>query len=301
MLEELKSQQMPDRTIVRYRLQRAIPPSHGVVVLIHGMASNMTRWSEFVDHTRLKEHWDILRIDLRGHGESFSRTRIGMRVWSDDLLHVLDSEHYPRAVLVGHSLGAHVAAHFAARHPNRIAGLALLDPAFHDTLRGKLRFARLLTPLMWLAIAGLRLLNALGLRRRAFPHRDLRALDEETRRELLDAGNPEEFVRQYSSPFSDFKFFSVAHYLQELLETLRPLPSLAEMHAPTLVLLSAGVTYTDPEVTKRMIEKWPNAVTKTVDAYHWPLTEKPQEVREAIEAWCDGLRASVESRAGLPL
>jgi pimeloyl-ACP methyl ester carboxylesterase len=38
----------------------------------------MSRWSEFVEHTSLKQTWDLLRPDLRGHGESFPRGRLSL-------------------------------------------------------------------------------------------------------------------------------------------------------------------------------------------------------------------------------
>lgn len=66
---------------------------------------------------------------------------------------------------------------------------------------------------------------------------------------------------------------------------LRPLPPLAALGVPILVLLSRGVTYTDPAATERLLDAAPNVERVTVDAYHWPLTEQPQQVREAIEAW----------------
>jgi hypothetical protein len=30
----------------------------------------------------------------------------------------------------------------------------------------------------------------------------------------------------------------------------------------------------------------PNVTVQTIDCQHWPLTERPDEVRQAIERWC---------------
>lgn len=283
-METAKIHVMADGTPLHYRIRRADRPQ-GVVVLLHGLASNLTRWSEFVEQTRLRRTWDLLRIDLRGHGESMMRGRIGMEIWSNDLADVLDAEGYPQAVLVGHSLGAHLALHFAARFPGRARGLVLIDPVFPRALRGYRRWLMRLRGLLGAAAALVRLANALGLRRRTFPRRDLRVLDEQVRAELLAAGNNREFVRRYSSMRADLVYFPVSHYLQELNEMLRPLPPLAALDVPILVLLSRGVTYTDPAATERLLDAAPNVERATIDAYHWPLTEQPQQVREAIEAW----------------
>jgi len=136
------------------------------------------------------------------------------------------------------------------------------------------------------AVGGDRLQERRG-RRRHIPVRDLRKLDEKTRQELLAAGKQKEMVELYSSPWEDLKFFPLASFLQELVEIVRPLPAPAQIKAPILALLSSGITYTDPAVTKEILSEHPQARIVTIDAYHWPLTETPLQVREAIEKWCE--------------
>ena len=275
---------LPDGTTLHYRVWRAEQP-RGCIVLLHGMASNLTRWSEFLEQTTLKREWNILRPDLRGHGESIIRGRIGMEIWSGDLLDLLDAEHCGRAVLIGHSLGAHLALQFAARFPTRVGALVLIDPVFPIALRGRMRVLRLFRWILYPVVTLIRFFNALGIRRRHLPLRDLRALDEQVRAELLNAGDSSAFVRRYSSPTIDMQFFPVSHYVQEIIEMLRPLPPLADVRVPLLVLLSRAITYADPAVTARLLASAPDAECKTIDAYHWPLTEQPVQVREAIEQW----------------
>ena len=84
-MEILRTLRTADGFVLRYRVLRSGTAPRRLIVLLHGMASNMTRWSEFVEHTALKKNWDILRLDLRGHGESFARGRLGIDVWSRDL------------------------------------------------------------------------------------------------------------------------------------------------------------------------------------------------------------------------
>ena len=270
-----------------YRLFRGAAAPRRLIVLLHGVASNMSRWSEFVEHTSLKQTWDLLRPDLRGHGESFSRGGLGLEIWCRDLRDVLDAEGYDQALLIGHSLGAQVAVQFAARYPGRVRGLVLIDPLFHQALRGGMRVLSRVRPAVSLLAVLVRLLSRLGLRRRHIPVRDLRKLDEKTRQELLAAGKQKEMVELYSSPWEDLKFFPLASFLQELVEIVRPLPAPAQIKAPILALLSSGITYTDPAVTKEILSEHPQARIVTIDAYHWPLTETPLQVREAIEKWCE--------------
>lgn len=284
-MELTRSHVMPDGATIHYRLWQAGRQPRGLIVLLHGMASNLTRWSEFIEHTSLKESWDILRPDLRGHARSLVRSRIGADVWSADLIELLDAHDCERVLIVGHSLGAHLALQFAGRFPERVLGLALIDPAFPSALRGRLRWFRTLRPLLSAVAAIVRFSNALGLRREHLPQRDLREWDERVRQDLLTAGRSDEFVKRYSSVGVDLKYFPLAHYLQELVEMTRPLPRLAELPIPTLVALSRGVTFTDPLLTQQLLADLPHVETTTIDAYHWPLTEKPAEVRTIIENW----------------
>lgn len=271
---------------IRYCLWRSPKQPRPVVVLLHGVASNISRWSEFVEQTTLKDSWDILRIDLRGHGESLWRGKLNIDVWCQDLLRVLDHEHYSRALLIGHSLGAQIAINFASRHPSRVIGLVLIDPILGKALVGHLRLASRFTPILRLAVMAIRMLNRLGIYRRHIPQRDLRALDEKMRETLLATGQLEQMVDRYSSPWPDLQHFPTANFLQEIMEMVRPLPPLPSIAAPVLVVLSKGATYADPKASHDLIAQFKNATTVVIDAYHWPLTEKPVEVRQAIDAWC---------------
>jgi pimeloyl-ACP methyl ester carboxylesterase len=286
-METIRILPAADGATLGYRLFRGAAAPRRLIVLLHGVASNISRWSEFVEHTSLKETWDLLRLDLRGHGESFSRGKLGLEIWCRDLRDILDAEGYDQALLIGHSLGAQVAVQFASRYPARVRGLVLIDPIFHQALRGGMRVLSRLRPAVSLLAALVRLPSRLGLRRRHIPVRDLRRLDEKTRRDLLAAGKQKEMIELYSSPWEDLKFFPMASFLQELIEISRPLPALAEIKVPILALLSSGITYTDPGITHKALAGNAQVQTVTVDSYHWPLTEKPRQVREAIEKWCE--------------
>ena len=98
-------------------------PARRLIVVVHGLASNHACWTEFTSTSRLRESCDLLRVDLRGFGDSISRRRTGFDQWCRDLASILDAERVSRAVIVGHCLGANVAIHFAARHPSRTEGL----------------------------------------------------------------------------------------------------------------------------------------------------------------------------------
>jgi esterase len=256
------------------------------MVLIHGMASNMTRWSEFVEQTGLRDSWDLLRLDLRGNGRSIFRGRITMEAWCKDLAAILDHEGYSRAVLTGHCPGADLAVQFAACFPAKTTGLILIEPLFPQSFAGVLKKVQSVKMLLPPAIFLIHLLNRLGLYRRSFPRLDLRELDRETRALMAAAGTPESLVKRYSSLCFDLRFMPIAAYLQSLRELLRPLPSLENITMPVLLLFSTGKILSDPDRARRLCESLENCRTMVLDSHHWIPTEKPVEMREAIEQWC---------------
>jgi len=282
----------------------ALPP----VVLLHGLASNLTRWSEFVAHTRLSRTRDVLRVDLRGHGGAQTRRKLSLELWSADLGALLDVASEPQdarstsaggpAILVGHSLGAQVALHFAAAQPQRVRALVLIDPVFRGALHGKWKRLARYGPLFALAAAVVRGLNAIGLRRRHVPDLDLEQLDREAREALRAPDTEAAFIRRYSSTTADLKTFRTAHYLQELVELFRALPSPATYPMPVLVLLSTGATFATLDDTRAIAAGFPRGEIGTIDCHHWPLTEKPVEVRERIEDWIDRLDTQAAAPTG---
>ena len=273
--------------VIAYRITRSQEP-RGTVVLLHGLASNLTRWSEFVERTTLTDRWNLIRVDLRGHGESPMRGAIGIETWCADLAALLDQESLANAVLIGHSLGAQLALDFADRYPARTRALALIDPVFRQALHGRWRLLCELAPGLRFAAAIVRGLNAIGLRRREIAPLDLRALDVAARAALRSPRDIDAFVRRYRSMRADLRSFRTAHYLQELGEMFR-LPAPETVGVPVLVLLSSGGTFADPIESETIARRFPQRKIVSIECQHWPLTERPDEVRRAIEAWCESL------------
>ena len=99
------------------------------VVFVHSAAGSTAHWEAQLEHLRPTRR--ALAIDLRGHGRSAPPRDGDYRIASmaDDLRAALDHLGLPRVVLVGHSMGGVVCVALAGAHPERVAGLFLLDPA----------------------------------------------------------------------------------------------------------------------------------------------------------------------------
>jgi pimeloyl-ACP methyl ester carboxylesterase len=210
---------------------------------------------------------------------------MGIPIWCDDLVDVLNAEGASGAVVVGHSLGAQIAAHLADRYPDKVSGLVLIDPVFQSALQGGQLFIR---RHRWFfkPLAGLiRAINAVGVHRRHIADRDLRELDEETRRAIAGPESLEEIAKRYGALGPILRHMPCGNYLQQGLATVSPLPDPAGIDIPTQVLISGGTTVADLDVNRAEAARFPDSEVVMLEANHWPLTETPDAVREAIEDW----------------
>jgi pimeloyl-ACP methyl ester carboxylesterase len=94
------------------------------VVMLHGQPATRASWWAV---TRRLDGVRVLDPDRPGYGFNPRPATdfAGNVAW---LMELLDTEQVERAVLAGHSWGAGVALLAAARHPDRVAGLALVAP-----------------------------------------------------------------------------------------------------------------------------------------------------------------------------
>ncbi len=287
-IDTLRRLAAPDGAVLAYRIWRP-GARRRVLVLLHGLASNMTRWSEFVARTTLRESWDLLRVDLRGNGLSVCRGRIGMTEWCADLSAHLNSEGCPRAVMVGHCLGAHIALEFAVRYPDKIAGLVLVEPTLSQALAGRMRQVARLRPLFVVAAWLIRALNAAGIHRRRLESLDLEDLDRRTRAAISQGRGADELLARYASPWADLRAMPGGAYLQALIAMSGPPPDLSTITVPVLALLSTASTFSDPAVTTALLARLPTCQIVRLDARHWIPTEQPEAMRRAVEDWCGRL------------
>jgi pimeloyl-ACP methyl ester carboxylesterase len=77
----------------------------------------------------LAPHYRTVALSLRGHGDSERGEQPGFPqdLLARDLECAIDALGAPRLVLVGHSLGGRVCMQYAAEHPEKMAGLVIVD------------------------------------------------------------------------------------------------------------------------------------------------------------------------------
>jgi pimeloyl-ACP methyl ester carboxylesterase len=118
----LPSEVVVDGVPIRYGVTGTGP---GTLVLVHGHGAHHVWWHAVVP--LLAERWRVITLDLSGHGDSGHRPEYSGPQWAREVVAVADAAGAERPVVVGHSLGGRVAVLTGGLHPDRVAGLVLLD------------------------------------------------------------------------------------------------------------------------------------------------------------------------------
>jgi esterase len=99
------------------------------IVLIHGCGGSALGFAEAV--TELSKLGRVIVYDRRGCARSerpapYERTSVAEH--TDDAAALLDALEATPAIVIGRSYGATITADLALRHPDRVRGLAMLEP-----------------------------------------------------------------------------------------------------------------------------------------------------------------------------
>jgi pimeloyl-ACP methyl ester carboxylesterase len=97
-------------------------------VFVHGWTCNRSFFAPQAEHFAQRHR--VVSLDLRGHGESDKpEGPYPVATFVDDVAYVIEQLGLGRVVAVGHSGGAMTVLQLAATHPDRVAGVVMVDAA----------------------------------------------------------------------------------------------------------------------------------------------------------------------------
>jgi pimeloyl-ACP methyl ester carboxylesterase len=105
-----------------------LDPAQPTIAFVHGAANDHSVWalqSRYFAH----HGFNVLAVDLPAHGRSAGEAFATVEAIADWIPALLDAAGVAQAALVGHSLGSLAVLACAARHPERVASVALIGPA----------------------------------------------------------------------------------------------------------------------------------------------------------------------------
>jgi pimeloyl-ACP methyl ester carboxylesterase len=136
------------------------------LLLLSGGFGTVRNWNHVI--RRLDGRYRTVRFDARARGRSGRSADYSTQAGVDDIGRVTDATGIERPILVGWSQGATLAVRYAAQHPERVAGLVLIDGAYPITMfdeAGKQKVRAQFRRLGWM----MRILAALGRSARMSP------------------------------------------------------------------------------------------------------------------------------------
>ena len=96
------------------------------LIFLHGLSDDLRYWEVLT--STLKKKYQVIRLDLRGHGESeLGDEDITIDTYADDLKNLLDDLKMDAGNLIGFSLGGVVAMDFAIRYPDYVSSIVAMD------------------------------------------------------------------------------------------------------------------------------------------------------------------------------
>lgn len=241
------------------------------VVLIHGFGASLYTWRHALPRVAAAG-FRAIALDNRGFGFSDKPAHgYANADYTRLVLTFLDSLHVSQAVLVGHSMGAAIAAAVALAAPARVRGLVLIDAAGFGT-----RWPFVLRVAHWPFLGAI----ATSLRGRSSTASILRSTYADPTR-VTEAD-----IDQYYAPVPDPDY---GRALRAVLREFRfddLVDRLGAVAAPTLVVWGSADRWIPPAIGRRITTELPRAAFVLVPgAGHAAAEEAPQLVNRTLIAF----------------
>ena len=276
-----KTLPVDDGELIHYYISGRMEPAAPVLLFLHGLGSNHTRWRRLVRQPFFQERCRLIVLDLRGHGASHVRRGITNDGIARDVERLLEQEGVQSATLIGHCLGANLAVRVWERRPERVAGLIFIEPFIVSALRWELRAAYAAArPFFWLACGLAKAANMLGIKRSQFRMIDFDVYDDWVRPRLTSFWA----AVRWMGPWIDLQTMPVISYLQAFRILFAYRPPWEEITCPTLAIYGKKAELAGADGQQPLLAN-PHVQVRYIEASHFVLTDNMPAVASAIEAF----------------
>lgn len=230
------------------------------VLFVHGNGANLTQWRAQLDHVRRTRR--AVAFDLRGMGKSDPARNHDYSVdaMADDVQAVADALGLRRFVIAGHSYGGSVVAQYAAKHPERVAGVVFadaagqvhMDPAAAEKFLAALRANKDAVAAQWFAPI-------------------LKNASDETKKAVLDSVHNAS-TEAFAGALDGLRSFDVRQALDAY-------------HGPRVAIAAAPI-----QNPASLNVQFPDIPAKKMEGVsHWLMMDKPEEFNRLLDEFLAGI------------
>jgi pimeloyl-ACP methyl ester carboxylesterase len=238
------------------------------VVFIHGVLNDHSVW--ILQSRYLAHHgWNVLAIDLPGHGKSGGRPPASVEAASAEVLALLDAAGISKAALVGHSFGSLIALETAARAPERVSQLVLVGTAFPMRVSPALLEASVSAPQQAIDMVN------------TFSHSMLASPPSALGPGTWLYGGSRALMRRVLASNTEVNVFHTGFKACD--SYAQGEAAMAQVQCPTLFVLGQADQMTPPKAAQSLIGQAKNARVVKLAAGHSLMTEAPDGVLQALK------------------
>ena len=238
------------------------------LLILHGLYGSLGNWG--VHSNFLAEHYSVIGVDLRNHGDSFHHPELNYPAMAEDVLELMNHCNIPSASFIGHSMGGKVAMELALSRADKVNKLLAVDIApvdYAEVADGHVEI-----------IEGMKALDFEEIKSRLDAGKFLEnyILDEPTRNFVLT-----NLIRNDQGKYSwRLNLASIENNYHRLRE--KPIAS-TPFSKPTLFVKGSLSNYIKEQQKEEILEIFPNAQFELImQAGHWLHADKPQKFQKVV-------------------
>jgi esterase len=237
------------------------------IIIMHGIFGSSDNW--LTQARILSEHYRVISLDLRNHGQSPHDETFDYQSMANDLQVFIKENKLENPIVIGHSMGGKVAMNFALAHPEMLERLIIVDISPRPY---NLEHYVIIDGLKSVPIKTITSRNEADAALAPFvPEADVRQFLLKNLQRKTEGG----FSWKINLPVIDKNLSNIGLDLQFK----------GTFDKPTLFIRGGRSKYVRDEDMTHIKEVFPKATLETLDTGHWVQAEKPKEFVELVLKW----------------
>lgn len=237
------------------------------LVICHGLFGMLDNWQTL--GKKWASDFTVYLVDLRNHGRSPHDKAFSYALMAEDLQQFLESQWIYKAHFLGHSMGGKTVMQLALTEPDLIDKLVVVDMGVGKNKAGhhKIFEAMLSLPI-----------DTIQKRSEA---------EEHLAKYITEPGVRLFLMKNLSrNPKGGFRWKMNLKTLHDSYnEILAPIPPDDSFEGSTLFIKGTRSDYLPDSLNDELLDRFPNAQLKQLEAGHWVHAEKPLELEKLVRSY----------------